>query len=506
MAEKVNGLNVDIKKETIKKETIKKEDMTMVSQKQISADFVEPEVVSINCKVNTVSDIPIGNTEHLSTALASKKVGADDDLMYLKLRYVHEGANENFDEFIGAELSERYTSAIYKPLDWSHDSKQIIGTIYDSELVPANETENGRLGVDIYTVIYKRLFPAYAEEIAKRFAKGTLYVSMETWFEEAECSECHGKFSHSSLYCSHLRQRYSTANSYTRILHGITFGGAGIVEVPGDKDAKALTLASDLKKRTEKEMEIKRFETMMYQATNLYYNIIYNYYKNDDEKKKAKIDLDELFSDIKMYLDSINTKQIVKGSKMEYTQEVVDALVKMAKADSSEAFTSKLAEETKKLSTDYDAKFTEASAKIKEQDEVIAKQTKELEEITNKYNDMVNAIAKEKLIAERLKVLAENNIDTASFSDENTKAEDVLAEMDEKTFNLLVKAAKKTEKQMTPEEQKAYDKKKKEDEEKEKQKGVANDKTEANLTINDEDNFTDASKEEDLVLKAISNL
>lgn len=383
----------------------------------------------------------VNPSEALDRVLASKKDAKDKDLMYIKFRFVHEGSNKNFDGFEAEDLEERHTTAIYKPLNLEHNEKKIVGTIYDTEYVSSEKSDNGKAGVNIYTVMYKGLFPAVANEIKKKYTEGKLNCSMETWYDKAKCSVCGSEYEDESEYCEHLKGRFSTGKC-KRILKGITFGGAGIVENPADEDASALAIASktdagELKDKIDKNMEMSRFVTIIREAENMYYNIVYYSSNNEDTSDKKK-KLNALIIELKSLLDTVNVNKISKGemnnmpSVMNLTpEELVDALMSKANTDNKEAFAAQLNEKLENVKAEHDTKMAELKADYEGKLETLKA---EKEAVSKEYATYKANVEKANLIASRKAVLAEKKIDV-SFEDDET-----IYSMTDKVFDLFVKS------------------------------------------------------------------
>jgi ribosomal protein S7 len=463
-------------------------------QKEKSKGVLEIEPSIFIGNIESISDTCIGNGEKLEKALSSKKVNKDNDLMYLKFRFVHEGSNGNRDSFLKEELEDRHSTAIFKPLNWQHNEQKIVGTFYDTEIVSAEDSGNGKLGMNVYAVLYKWLFPDYAEEVRKRHANGTLFISMETWFDSAECSICGKKFAKASMYCDHLKNRYAMGSKVERILHGITFGGGGIVDTPADPDASALALAAQnmsLKNRVRKREEISKFEIAMNEAVNMFYNIIYSAF-TDEERKEAQKDLNSLFNEIKEILDSVNVKQITKGEavvdKSEivettvFPKDVVDILLANAKADSKASFEAKLAEELAKITASTEDKIKTMTAEIETLKQDKTKLEADLSTANDTFTNYKNTIETEKLLASRIQVLNAKEINAKTVGMEEVEFNKVVTEMSDVAFDVFTKAIKQPE-----------------------TKPVGN--TSAELQIVDNDVAkTEAPKDIDLVAEALSKL
>lgn len=182
-------------------------------------------------------------------ALGSDKT---NDLMFCRFKLCHEGGNENNDKFVLEEMKQAYATIKFKPIDWEHTDKN-IGVIYDAQLIvpetsDASVNELSYILCDSYVWKYKH--PDEAKEIYRRYAEGTLRYSMEVYFKKAECSVCGGVFDKIEGYCDHLLTRLVDKKAF-RIFREMTFGGAGVVKKPADKDATGdLVVASENKDYT----------------------------------------------------------------------------------------------------------------------------------------------------------------------------------------------------------------------------------------------------------------
>lgn len=172
----------------------------------------------------------------------------DKDLMGIEFKLVHANTNSNKDTFLSDELQTASVTPKYKPINWQHTDR-IIGVMLDSVYTDSTENADTKTIVEdpylkVTGVIYKYKFPAYAAEMLKRHKEGNLTFSMETWFDAAECSICEGRFSKQSEYCEHLKDRHSPASTASRILRGLTFSGAGVVDYPADEDADSISIGN----------------------------------------------------------------------------------------------------------------------------------------------------------------------------------------------------------------------------------------------------------------------
>lgn len=168
------------------------------------------------------------------------KIGKDD-VLYTLFKLCHKGANGNRDEFLDTELTEHHASARYQAIDWEHREPN-IGTIYDSKYV-VDDPEDKLPYVLCAGVVWKRRYPELARKMVERYNEGELFYSMEVWFKQAECSVCHGTYTHADDYCTCLKLRHSSIGKANRILHSIAFAGAGVTEKPADKNASNVKLS-----------------------------------------------------------------------------------------------------------------------------------------------------------------------------------------------------------------------------------------------------------------------
>lgn len=194
------------------------------------------------------------NTPELVKAAAAKGVDVKQkDLMYVSFKLVHANRNKNSDKFLSAELDKAQKTPIFKLLNWEHGEPN-IGTIFDSEFVKSNK-ENEDDYLKVMAAISKFKYPDYAKEIQERHKNDELFFSMETYFENAECSDCKQTFAgKEETYCSHLKGRHQHNSTTARILHDLTFAGAGVVKDPADELAESLVLAKN-KNEEEKIVE-----------------------------------------------------------------------------------------------------------------------------------------------------------------------------------------------------------------------------------------------------------
>lgn len=215
------------------------------------------------------------NLKKLQDAIGSEKT---DDLMLVEFKLCHAGINNNMDEFLEDEMEKGYKTIRYKPIDWEHTT-QNIGVVYDSEFVKATEEETSY--IKCYGYIWKYKHPTEAQATYQRYIDGNLTFSMETWFDKAECSECKGEFKKPDKYCDHLLSRYET-HAVSRKLHGLNFGGAGIVKKPADKKATGdLVVAKEINNKESYYAALASFVTK-YCIHPLYASIMLKTEKKND--------------------------------------------------------------------------------------------------------------------------------------------------------------------------------------------------------------------------------
>jgi hypothetical protein len=189
-----------------------------------------------------IVDFDPEDDDSINSAFAGMKIdNKQEDLMYVKFKLVHADINKNKDEFKVEELKPARRTPILKLVNWQHKEPS-IGAIYKSEYAVGSDGEKDYL--DCLAAISKYKYKDYAKIIAERHAAGNLFFSMETYFKEAECSICHELFANSEDYCEHLKTRFEPESKASRILRGLTFAGAGVVDNPADVLAGSLALAS----------------------------------------------------------------------------------------------------------------------------------------------------------------------------------------------------------------------------------------------------------------------
>lgn len=395
-----------------------------------------------------LEDVKILKPEEIDDdKLAKAGLKRNKDLLYVRFKLCHEGANKNKDFFDKEELRENFDTALFKPINWEHNKQQILGCIYDAQFVDPSDDDqadanNSKAFVLCDAVIYKYQFPVKAQIIKERFDQNRLKFSMETWFEKAQCSECDSSFESHSDYCDHLKNRTTASSTTNRILRGITFGAAGIVKRPADIDAVGLAVAREhLSEETIQFIvnDIGTFENME-SILDGFISKLRSDELVDEEKVNDKL---KMMMSKFVSVEDMNNMNASKGGSIvdnkTYTEEQVQAKVEKAI-------------EQYKSQMDIEGKVAEAEEKVeaknqeiedlKQQLETANKKAEKVEEELNSYK---TSIEKEKLVASRIKELEDGNVE---FSDEKKETlVKQVAEMSDETFALfrdsLIEAASK---------------------------------------------------------------
>lgn len=227
-----------------------------LTEKKFSHPFLE-EWLCINCFEKRVDANHILIPSKLTFPIIEEKnfseAAVKDDLN-LSFVFCTVGANSNKDGFDEEGLISDFASAQWQRLDWEHTA-ETIGVITNSEFIKQDNMDRIKeLGLNISKsfiyikgILWKIMNKARAKEVITRYTKGSLYCSMEDFFDYVICSVCGGKFVYDNEYCDHLKNRFSTAaNGAYRILRGSKFCGAGVVTNPADRNAIGLSVAKDL--------------------------------------------------------------------------------------------------------------------------------------------------------------------------------------------------------------------------------------------------------------------
>lgn len=179
------------------------------------------------------------------------------DLMYVRSILVTSAANDNDDLFLKDEMWNARHSPMLKPANWQHQDKDILGVVYsvqardsDGNVIDfdCDEPPKGTYEFVTEAAVFKLIHEDRAKEIAKRAKSGSLFVSMEAWFddydyamvdESGDVVKVIARNRSTAFLDSHLRAFGGTGKyeSYRlcRALREITFGGYGFVDVPANK-------------------------------------------------------------------------------------------------------------------------------------------------------------------------------------------------------------------------------------------------------------------------------
>lgn len=166
------------------------------------------------------------------------------------------GINDNDDIFVKEEAWAARHTPLIKPANWQHNDKDILGVTYSVE---ARDLDGNLLDMTSDVVpdcefefwtedaIFKLIHPERAAEIQERAEAGTLYVSMEAWFDDysygqyddAGVCKIIAREQNTSFLDAHLRANRGTG-SYEgkrlgRVLRDVTYGGKGFVDRPANK-------------------------------------------------------------------------------------------------------------------------------------------------------------------------------------------------------------------------------------------------------------------------------
>ena len=306
----------------------------------------------------------------------------DADLMPVKFKLVHANTNKNKDTFTEAELQSAEKTPTHKPIDWQHTDR-IIGVMVGSEYKEgATDEASGETVEDPYLeidgVIYKYKFPAYAAEMKQRHDDGELLFSMEVWFEEAECSVCGESFANSADYCEHLKGRMLEGSTANRILKGLTFGGAGVVDRPADEEAESVSLGAENKEEDKS--------------------------KEDEDMPKA------------------NEGQIVFDSDKELAEYVKVEVDKALDKVKSEADYKTLEAEL----TEANTKISDLEKTLEEKDAEIAKAEEKINSVQAEFDKFKEELEKDKQVEARVSELIEAGI---KFPEDEEKKEKIVASL-----------------------------------------------------------------------------
>lgn len=188
----------------------------------------------------------------LITAPAAKGMGPwekaltpNNNYLWLQGRFVGgEKANRNGALWSSSDLELGHPTVQYGPLNWLHESRHIIGTIADTQLVPTEAASNGEPYIAALSNVWKWIYPEEAWVIENASDSGKLWYSMECISKDVQCTGengCGTQVSYGDYIknkggtCGHMRERSATR----RFINPTFLGGAVIVPPvrPGWADA-----------------------------------------------------------------------------------------------------------------------------------------------------------------------------------------------------------------------------------------------------------------------------
>lgn len=326
-----------------------------------------------------------------------------EDLLYVAFKLVHANTNNNRDTFLKEELFASKDTPLLKLINWNHTEPN-IGVIYACEYVEGDQTEDDYLLC--LGAIQKYRYPELAEQVMDRHENDNLYFSMEVWFKNAECSECHVAFeSGKDNYCNHLKSRFETGSSVHRILKNLVFAGAGVVPNPADVDACSLAVAAQKDKEQVAE-EIQKENSV----------------PNKEENNLP---------------DKIYTQEDVDNMVDKLVKEKVDAELEKANLLTIQDEYKRLAETNKsyedKIKELSDALLSFEATQTKTLDKIQALETEKAE-----LQSKLDKIEKEKIAANRMANLIELGCNVpANDSDIYPSFYQYIESMDDTTFNVM---------------------------------------------------------------------
>lgn len=192
------------------------------------------------------------------------------DLLYVRSCLVSAGqsvgVNDNDDIFTREEAWAARHTPVLKPFNWQHEDKDIVGVMYtvqarslDGEVLDVNSDTVPDCDFDLFVeaAIFRLIHEDRANEIEARAKSGSLFVSMEAWFDDysygffdkdSGLRKTVSRTQNTSFLDTHLRAN-SGAGVYRdpessqdvrigRVLRSITFGGCGFVDRPANKRSK----------------------------------------------------------------------------------------------------------------------------------------------------------------------------------------------------------------------------------------------------------------------------
>lgn len=176
------------------------------------------------------------------------------DVVNIRFKLVYEGANKNGDYFLPEEIRANYDSLVMKPLTWDHDPDTNIGAISKAWLV---DGKGEPLHIMCEATVWAHRFPEYADAIIASAKLGEMglgeaashAMSMEVYFDTTQSYYMVGDrkipMTEDTGELSMLKGRTFGNMAVYRVFKNICFGGAGVVEEPGEQRALLLAVASN---------------------------------------------------------------------------------------------------------------------------------------------------------------------------------------------------------------------------------------------------------------------
>ena len=244
----------------------------LVSNNKIS--YQSQIVIDKSTDVKKLNNICAGNACAIAS-IAPNGYKPTDDVTAISSILVTDIWNANNDVFTSEEILSRYETAQFKPINWMHkgseDSEnENIGVMLDATLVYGDIPEiniikgaediqcsdlkscSGKIHVKQDGIIWSGYFPTYASKINKGIKDGSLFVSMECFFDDfgyalrknddsniifLDRTSATSKMSkdltafQGSGYTKYNGEKYQIG----RWLKKITFSGQGVVYEPANK-------------------------------------------------------------------------------------------------------------------------------------------------------------------------------------------------------------------------------------------------------------------------------
>jgi hypothetical protein len=250
------------------------------------------------------------------------------DLLYLRSCLVSAGTragiNENDDIFTREEAWAARHTPVLKPFNWEHQDKDIVGVIYtvqardlNDNLLDMSSDKVPDQDFDLWTeaVIFKLIHPDRAREVEQRSATGSLFVSMEAWFDDYDygfynanekIEKIIARNQNTNFLDKHLRA-YHGVGKYVdpeagkemrigRVLKSITFGGCGLVSKPANKRSVISDVGqpNQVSDYSNDQIEVLLQRLQEIEASNKKSNLTGDYYMNIQNNTDIKVAISEV--------------------------------------------------------------------------------------------------------------------------------------------------------------------------------------------------------------------